>query len=236
MKILHISIIIGIGAFISALGFILLPYWHDHQHGTPIPSMAGVEYQTYVMKHNISSGNYISFEYFNPPSDNQSIIIDNPSKMSFRDCLVYESNGSDKIIINRMSMIEQNLVLHYILNNTHKYEINKLHFSCEIPKFDIFWPNLVLDKKDYKHGDALTLNGSLSPKSSIQVLVFEPVEASNLVHELVANPYTSQNVSTDTYGNFSFLYNIPIDQANGSWIVGIKDGSDEYYLVFRVGV
>lgn len=224
----------GIVAVISTLSFVSFQYWNVQQHGMPIPTIFGVTYQTYVMRHSTSDGNYISFEYVDPPIGNQSVIINNPSEVSLHDCVAYKSNGSNKIIITRLSTIKQNSTLFSTLNNTSEGTIYKIHFSCKDPKFDISWPNFVLDKKDYKHSDALTLSGILSPSSNVQISIFEPIGASNLVHNMPANPYASQNINADPNGNFSFSYDIPSDQANGKWVIGVKSGDDEYYFMFRV--
>lgn len=236
MKILHILIIIGIISTVSVLGYAAALYWDEHKYGTPIANPPGDLYQTYVMRFNASPGEYISFEYLDPPMGNQLIRIANPSDGIFNECNVYEGNGSSQIVIKQFQKIGQNFESFTSLNGSNADEVTKLHFSCKNPEFDISWPNLTLDKKDYQHGDTLTLGGNLLPSSEIQVLVFEPVGTSYLIHDLSTSPFISQQITTDSVGNFSFSYNIPTDQADGKWIVGIKSGYDEYYFMFRVNM
>lgn len=236
MKILHFSIIIVIVSLGSVLGYMGAKYWNEHKNGTPIASPPADLYQTYVTRFNVSPGEYISFEYLDPPMGSQLIRIANPSNGIFNECNVYEEIGTSKIIIKRFQIIEQNFESFTNLNGSSKDEITKLHFSCKNPGFDISWPDFTLDKKDYQHGDTLTFSGNLLPSSEIQVLVFEPVGASYLIHDLSTNPFISQQITTDSAGNFSFSYDIPIDQANGKWIIGIKSGYNEYYFMFRVNM
>ncbi|MDE2589761.1 MAG: hypothetical protein KGL95_08870 [Patescibacteria group bacterium] len=235
MKTLHLSIILGIVVGIAALVYVSA-YWYENRHGTPIPSNFGDVYQTYVMRYNPSPGEYISFEYISPPIGNQEIRIEDPNDWTFNDCVVYQNNDTNRVVIKNFQKIEQNFESILILNDTRQVQVQTLHFSCKNPEFDISWPNLVLDKKDYQHGDSITLNGHLMASSNVQVLVYEPVGTANLLRNIATNPIASQNISTDPEGNFSFSYSIPIDEANGKWIIGIKSGYDEYYFMFRVNM